>query len=289
MTGFGKGESIGDFYTLIVEIKSVNHRFKDFRFKMPPLFNAMELELKKILELSILRGSVDIFVSYKKDQNKVESLEVDFDKIERFIASIQATIDKVGVELTIQPTEFLRSDFVKENTTKDLELLDLLKPAFEQALSDLLLSRQEEGDNLVKKLILHQKDYQQYFNEVEKLKNSYQEVVKAKLLDRFEKFAHETSIDEPRFLQEIIYYLEKLDIEEEITRINIHLDKLTNMLSQVENENYEIGRQLEFLLQELNRETNTIGSKSQNSKISESVVQMKVQLEKIREQALNLQ
>lgn len=285
MTGFGKGEIKGDNYTLTVEIKSVNHRFKDFRFKMSSIFNSKEMELKKYLEKSCVRGSFDVFVNYKKDQEKVEEVEVDTEKVSAFLKKMQKTADQLDLEMSFRPTEFLRQDFVKENTDKEEELLSLIVPAFEKAVDGLVKSRLDEGEKLIQKLAHHQSTYTNYFEEVTTFKDSYQNDVREKLMKRFEKVAPELNIDEPRFLQEIIYYLEKLDIEEEITRVQIHLKKLSGILGS----SGEVGRQIEFLLQELNRETNTIGSKSNNQQISENIVQMKVQLEKIREQALNLQ
>ncbi len=132
----------------------------------------------------------------------------------------------------------------------------------------------------------HLSEFKRHFETVRSLKGSYQDKVKTKLFDRFKnELGSDSNIDEGRFQQEVIYFLEKLDIDEEINRIEIHLKKLTALLSNEE----EVGRQIDFLIQELNRETNTIGSKSAESEISESVVQMKVQLEKMREQGLNLQ
>lgn len=285
MTGYGKGETIGDNYTLVIEIKAVNHRFKDFRFKMPSLFNSKEMLLKKKLEKNFSRGSFDIFVNYRKDVSKVDHIEIDHDKALSFISQVKELSQKAGVELSIRPTEFLKSDFVRESFTKDEELVSLLYPAFEQAMAMLKKSREDEGKKLIEKLREHQQCYVEYFQKIVKLKDSYQDTLKEKLLNRFEKLSPGMSVDEPRFLQEIIYYLEKLDIEEEVTRIQVHLEKLT----QVFLETGDVGRQIEFLLQELGRETNTIGAKSNNHFMSESIVQMKVQLEKIREQALNLQ
>ena len=117
------------------------------------------------------------------------------------------------------------------------------------------------------------------------MKDSYQEQIKDKLLKRFETENSNLKIDDSRFHQEVIYYLEKLDIDEEVNRIDIHLNKLDKIF----NSTGEVGRQIDFLVQELNRETNTIGSKSASGEISENVIQMKVQLEKIREQALNIE
>ncbi|MBT4792227.1 MAG: YicC family protein [Halobacteriovoraceae bacterium] len=285
MTGFGKGELENDNFSLAVEIKSVNHRFKDMRFKMGSTFNAHEIILKKKMESLFTRGSFDIFVNYKKNVQKQTEINLDLDKIKNYIEGIKELCDIDGVEINIQPTEFLRSDFYKEDEDKDIQLIELLGPAFDTAIKDLVVSREEEGQKLIETLKKHQSEFEGHFLKLTPLKESYQVNVREKLLKRFKEESVPIAIDDSRFLQEIIYYLEKLDIDEEINRISIHLEKLTSLLLSHD----EVGRQIDFLIQELNRETNTIGSKSGNHEISEHVVQMKVQLEKIREQALNLQ
>lgn len=285
MTGFGKGQIDSDKFTVTVELKTVNNRFKDFRFKMGQVFNSLEIPLKKKLEQHFKRGSFEIYINYKKAQKQESSVELDHLKIESFINEIKSISDKTKTQIQISPTDFLRSDFQLEDESKDDELKVLMPKAFELALESLKISRQEEGEALIKKLQEHKKLYFESFTKVDELKHSYQEAVKEKLISKFEKNLNDTQIDESRFLQEVVYYMEKLDIDEELTRIKIHLDKLDSIL----NSKGEVGRQIDFLVQELNRETNTIGSKSGSSDISRHVVQMKVQLEKIREQALNME
>lgn len=285
MTGFGRAETESDNFSLTIEVKSVNHRFKDLRFKMGSVFNSQEMGLKKQIEASFTRGSFDIYINYKRSVKKQTEIDLDETKVKNYIGKIKAIAADSSVALQIQPSEFLRSDFYVEDENKDAELIEMLSCKFPDALKNLKASREEEGRKLVEKLKEHQAQYTKFYSEVIELRGSYQDKVKERLLKKFESEAGELKIDEPRFLQEVIYYLEKLDIDEEINRISIHLQKLDQILSG----KGEIGRQLEFLLQELNRETNTIGSKSGDSQISENIVQMKVQLEKIREQALNLQ
>ena len=168
------------------------------------------------------------------------------------------------------------SDFEDEFGESVLERLD----KFGSAFNDLEKGRAGDALSIAQRQVVARMN-----KKVKELKGSYQDKVKERLTKRFETDASGLNIDEPRFLQEVIYYLEKLDIDEEINRIVIHLEKLEGIF----NKDSEVGRQIDFLVQELNRETNTIGSKSGNSDISAHVVQMKVQLEKIREQALNLE
>ena len=282
MTGFGRTEAENDNYSLTVEIKTVNNRYKDFRFKMGSVFNSCEMDLKKQLEAKFSRGSFDIYVNYKKSIKQKDFSDLDENKIKNYIKKIA---DLSGTtEVKVSPTEFLRADFFVEDDNRDEELRELLLNNFSGVIEALEKSRVEEGEKLVEKLKEHRNLYEQNLKEIHALRNGYQDQVKEKLMKRFETMDN-IQVDEPRFLQEVIYYLEKLDIDEELNRIEIHLKKLDKLL----NSKTEIGRQIDFLIQELNRETNTIGSKSGHQDISQNVVQMKVQLEKIREQALNLQ
>lgn len=286
MTGFGKGESTGSSYTLTTEIKTVNNRFKDFKFRMSSLFNSIEIDLRSKLENEFKRGSFDISVSYKKNDKAVAEFYVDPKKVSAYLDLMKPVFDEKKIPFHVSPVEFLRSDFYRdEDTGREEEMSVLAKKSFDQAIAALKISRSNEGEKLVNKLLEHLGVYETCLVEVEKLKNLYPDMVKDKLTQKMAEKLKDYKIDETRFLQEVVYYLEKLEIEEEITRARIHLGKLKSVLKS----SGEIGRQIDFLLQELGRETNTMGSKSAHPDISSNVVEMKVQLEKIREQALNLE
>lgn len=286
MTGFGKGEAVGENYTLVTEIKTVNNRFKDFKFRMSSLFNCIELELRSKLEAEFKRGSFDVSISYKKNEKPQAEFHVDPKKVESFIDLMKPIFENKKVAFQVSPVEFMRSDFYKEEEQgREEEMLPLVKASFDKALAALKLSRAAEGEKLATKLLEHLANYETSFAKVEETKNIYQEMVRENLTNKLNDKIKDLKVDESRFLQEVIYYLEKLDIDEEITRAKIHVAKLKNILKG----SGEIGRQIDFLLQELGRETNTMGSKSAHPDISNNVVEMKVQLEKIREQALNLE
>jgi uncharacterized protein (TIGR00255 family) len=286
MTGYGKGEIQGERFNLSVEIKTVNNRFKDIRFKMGSVFNSKEMSLRQQIESEFRRGTFDIYVNYKKNQKAAEQVDLDLEKISKFIDTFKAISEKKNVALTLSPTEFFRNEFYIEDSEKESELIEYIDTAFQAAISNLKESRKIEGGKLIEKLIEHKNIYEKHYQYVKENKSLYQEKVKEKLLKRVEEFSPSINIDSGRILQEVVFYLEKLDIDEEINRIEIHLAKLDGLLTKAPE---EVGRQIDFLVQELNRETNTIGSKSGGGEISENVVQMKVQLEKIREQALNLE
>jgi uncharacterized protein (TIGR00255 family) len=286
MTGFGKGETTTDAYTLSVEIKSVNNRFKDYRFKMGSIFNSEELNLKKAFDTNIKRGSFDIYVNYKRAEGVSKAAELDEAKIRTFVNFMKETIGD-ALTLNLSATSFLRNEFFKDedSSTKFDELSPMLMTSFNQALSNLKISREEEGSKLVDKIKEHLETYRENYLGVIPLKSKYREQIEDKLRKKLTEKLSDLSIDDNRFTQEVIYYLEKFDIDEEISRIDVHLARFDKLIA----EGGEVGRKIDFLVQELNRETNTIGSKSAHDKISVFVVEMKVNLEKIREQALNLE
>lgn len=286
MTGFGKGEAKGDAFTITSEIKTVNNRFKDFKFRMSSLFNSQELELRSKLDNEFRRGSFDVSVSYKRSEKAEVNFQVDPKKVEAFINLMKPVFTKTGTTFSMSPTEFLRSDFsYDEDGEREKEMLPLLQKSMDAAIKALKESRAQEGQKLTQKLLEHLAIYEERLKNVERMKGEYPEMMKEKLQQKFKEKLKDVVIDEGRFLQEIVYYLEKLEVDEEITRAKIHLQKLRGVLTS----SGEIGRQIDFLLQELGRETNTLGSKSAHQEISSHVVEMKVQLEKIREQALNLE
>jgi uncharacterized protein (TIGR00255 family) len=286
MTGFGQGEAANDDWTLTVEIKSVNHRFKDIKFKMSSMLSSLEMEFRNLLKEKFKRGSFDISIHYKRAEKKTKFDDIDPAKVSSFLNIMKPMLTESGFETNMRPADFLRSEFYKDADKSSSEkMLELAKEAFVKALDGLAESRSIEGAKLLKILEKHQSTYRDYYTDIAKEADTFQKNVEEKLKKRFSEYSAEMNVDEPRFLQEVVYYLEKLDVHEEINRIETHLSKLTSLL----NEGGEVGRQIDFLMQELNRETNTIGSKSNMSEISERVVQMKVQLEKIREQGLNIE
>ncbi len=286
MTGFGKGEASGPNFALSVEIKSVNHRFKDVRFKMSSLFNAKEIELRKLIDKNFKRGSFDIYINFKKQNNVKTFDDLDEEKVKAYINQIKEICGDSATSIDIRATEFLRPEFYKDKDEhREQELYSLVDTAIVQAINSLQESRAQEGAALMKVLEDHKQQYASLFQTIETNAHDFEKGIREKILAKFEEYKEQLDQTDNRFSQEIIYYMEKIDIHEEINRIKTHITKLEEILLSKK----EVGRQLDFLIQELNRETNTIGSKSSIAQVSEAVIQMKSQLEKIREQALNLE
>ncbi len=285
MTGFGKGVTESKSFEVTVEIKTVNHRFRDIRFKMSARLNQIELPLRKKIEQRFKRGSFEIYINYKKAPNSAVEFKVDEQKVNAFLEMSKKIVDGHGMTMAINPADFLRSDFAVEHDDSMYdELGGLVHEAFDKCLEDLEVCRNEEGQKLKSIMLGHKEIYSEIYATIGEKAHLYRAGVEAKLKKSFEESELKNKIDDSRFLQEVVYYLEKLDVDEELNRIQAHLDKFDKIFA----EGGEVGRQFEFILQEFNRETNTIGSKSGDTSISNAVVQMKVQLEKMREQALNL-
>ena len=286
MTGFGKGTSSNDDYEVTVEIKSVNHRFKDFRFKMGSLFNSLEIELRKTIANNFKRGSFDIHVNYKSEKQNDLTDNLDKGKVQLYLTNMKKIAKDSGVELSINPVDFLRKEFMKESDgSRDEHIKKLALDSLNSAVCNLSQTRSEEGARLVKFLRSHLEEFKNAFCIVEKFTPELKQNIEKKLLSSLDERKDSLQIEESRFLQEVIFYLEKLDVSEELNRIKSHLEKFNTLL----NDGGEIGRQVDFLVQELNRETNTLGAKSSQKEVSDQVIIMKNQLEKIREQGLNLE
>jgi uncharacterized protein (TIGR00255 family) len=286
MTGFGEANVQSENYVVSVEVKSVNNRFKDIRFKMPGSLSALEIELKKELNDFFSRGTFDVYINVKRAENKSRFDDLDTTKISQFVSKLAPILKSNGLEARVNMTDFLRSEFMLDQDEENqAELSELASRAFKAALANLKKSRESEGEKLIKVLMKHLDIYRSHFQVIEKNAEHFKANVEEKLKKRVDEYKSLVNVEQSRLLQEVVFYLEKIDIHEEINRIHAHLEKFQNLLKS----SNEVGRQIDFLIQELNRETNTMGSKSTMKEISDSVVQMKVQLEKMREQGLNIE
>lgn len=287
MTGFGKAQYQGEEHCLLVEIKSVNNRFIDTRFRIPGEFNQIELKLKKDIGNYFKRGSFDVYIQYRPLQNK-PTQRLDKLKIKNFISEFDEISKDLNFKFHISAGDFIRPEFLQvcelDNSEKK-KLFALLEEVFEGALKNLYDSRLSEGLKLSEIISNHLKKLKELFLKIEPLEGNYQALIESKLRAKFLNLKAELKLDENRLHQELIYYLERLDIKEEINRIKGHITEFEKILDS----NGEVGRKLDFLIQELNRETNTLGAKSGLKEISDIVIEMKIELEKMREQVANLE
>ena len=286
MTGFAHAVAESDNYVVSVEIKSVNNRFKDIRFKIPSSLSSLEIELKKELTDLFSRGTFDIYINIKRTENKSRFDDLDTKKIAQYVEKVLPVLKNCGISPQVNIVDFLRSEFYIEQDEKNQsELVELSLQAFRSCLVELKKSREAEGGKLIKVLIKHLETYKLNFEIIEGNAEFFKKNIEEKLKKKVEDYKNIIEVDQSRLLQEIVFYLEKVDIHEEMNRVHAHLEKFQTLLQSTN----EVGRQIDFIIQELNRETNTMGSKSTMKNISDAVVQMKVQLEKMREQGLNIE
>lgn len=288
MTGFGKGHADSENYRLAIEVKSINNRFKEIRVRPNQTYNQFEQVIRKGINRRFARGSFDITLSVERLNNNSFSInDIDEKKVLGFLAWAQKMSVDSKVTLNINAHEFLNSEFKAESLwAKDTQSFSaLIEESLTKAMVELEKSRQVEGEKLKTEILGHFQKYKENYQKIGPWFQEAQKNLKEQFQEKFNQINSEGDWDESRFHQELFYYLEKLDIAEELARIESHLDKLTDTFELKS----EKGRKIEFYLQELLRETNTIGSKSQSKEISNSVVEMKVNIEKMKEQSLNIE
>ena len=288
MTGYGAGVALGDFYRVTVEIKSVNHRYLEIFLRLPRSLNVLEDQVKKQLQSFLQRGKVDLNLSLEQIGTKKPNLLLDNELAIAYHNSLVqlAALCDLKQEFCAETLAAFPGVLTPEKAEDDLdEISVLVEQATTEALQQLLEMRKCEGAALAE-------DLRQRFTEVEQLAQQITEHLpeqaleqQQKLQKRVEELLGDIAVDEARFANEIAFLADKSDISEELTRLNSHLAQALNMLHEQE----PVGRRLDFILQELNREINTIGSKSNALVISNTVIDAKSRLEKIREQVQNIE
>lgn len=287
MTGFGRGKAESDAFAVNVEVKTVNHRFCEMNIRMPRQLLKIEDKMKKKLNQHIRRGRVEVFVSLEGEGVITRKIHVDWKLVDEYYQFIKQIQSKYEIEGTVTLQDLLHhSDLIhiEESESDNEELEELVLQATEAAVIQLKQMRTLEGEEL--KLDLQAIIAQLETNVVEL--GTYAPVVVKLYKDRVTKRMQEYlngQMDEARILTEVAVFAEKVDINEEITRLKSH----TRQFIQTLNGQEPIGRKLDFLVQEMNREANTIGSKANDSNIAKKVVEMKSLLEKLKEQVQNIE
>ena len=288
MTGYGRCEMNVDGMDISVEIKSVNHRFADYNIRVPRYYGFMEEAVKKHLQQYISRGKVDVYVSIsdKNDDSKVITLNSAL--AEGYINAMRELVEKYGVKDDISATSISRfSDiFDVEYKEEDEEtIFGRVIPVLEAAAEQFISMRKREGEKLTEDMLMRKGIIEEKLAKVEQLAPNTVDDYKEKLEARIAELMDGIAIDESRVMTEIAIFADKLCVTEETVRLHSHLEEFEHILSKDE----AAGRRLDFLLQEMNREVNTMGSKCNDLEIGRCVVDMKTELEKIREQLQNLE
>ncbi len=287
MTGYGKGEAELNGRSLVVELKSVNHRFLDLSVKLPRSLIFAEEALKKAISSRISRGHVDVFTTYRAPQDEA-SLSLNESVAESYLSIGRSLSEKFGIRDDLTVSSLLRVQGVVEETPKDApeeEILSLVRAATDRALDSLVRMRETEGKAITEDILTKLSEIERLTNVIKDRAPLVTEEYKAKLKKTVEEALSGVPYDETRLLTEIALFADKVAIDEELARLFVHIDHYRKILS----EEATAGRKLDFLTQELNREANTIGSKANDSLIQETVVLLKCEIEKIREQIQNLE
>ena len=287
MTGFGKSNlSIND-RDYQVEIKSVNHRYLDISVKMPRQITYLEEEVKKAISSQIKRGKIDVFISFENNSTEGRNIKINTEIARMYIEQLRNLAQEEYILSDIQVTEItklpdvLNISIEQDEDTIKKELINCVNIA----VDNLLKMKQAEGNRIAEDLLKRINIIEEKILKISKLSTGLIEEYVVKLEERIKEILKTDIIDKSRIAQEVVIYADKTSIEEEVTRLKSHILQFKNLLK----EEGAIGKKIDFLIQEMNRETNTIGSKANNLDIVNGVVDIKTELENIREQIQNIE
>lgn len=288
MTGFGRCLESVDGKTIIVEIKSVNHRYYEFTSRVPRSCGYLDEKLKSFIQGQVSRGKIDVGVSIQSDGVSDEKIEVNSEVAKGYITALRRANEELGLEddLTLSRIMRLPDIFDVKKIEEDEETVwNEVKSVAEKALERFIAMREAEGEKM-REDILSRLDYiTELVKKIEKKSPETTEKYRKKLFDKITEVLKDTNVDEQRILTEAAIFSEKTAVDEETVRLRSHINQCREMLSM----NEAVGRKLDFLIQEFNREANTIGSKCQDIEITKVVVDLKSEIEKIREQVQNIE
>ncbi|NLT95592.1 MAG: YicC family protein [Clostridia bacterium] len=288
MTGYGRGEAENEAKKFTVEIKSINHRYLEVIVKQPKQYMLLEDKIRRLVQEYIKRGRVEIYIKVEETGLKKQEVKVDKENAIAYYNSLKDLADflQISPNVNIYQLATLPDVIKVEEMEEDLEdIWVVMEKAHIKALEQLTAMREAEGQSLKNDLIQRIILLQDLSAKIERRSPVVVEEYRERLQNRLKELMTDTSFDETRFNQEIVYFAEKCNITEELVRLKSHFQQFLNSLESAES----IGRKLDFLVQELNRETNTIGAKANDLEISQLVVEMKSEIEKIREQVQNIE
>lgn len=288
MTGYGWEQIELEGMRCTIEIRSINHRFWDVAIRAPKIIQSLEEEIKKWIAQEIHRGKVEVTITFSSGQWPNKKINVDWTLADTYYRALNALKERFNLAGEIGLKEMLSFPdlFVVEEWVSPDSLIAPLKEGVQKALSQLVAMRQREGEALARDLNGRINIIKKSITEIESLAQGVKEYYGERLRERIESFlANRVPVDEGRLLNEVAILAEKADISEECTRIKSHCQQFQLFLESKE----PVGRKLEFLIQELHREINTIGAKAHAVEISQLVIQVKSELEKMREQVQNVE
>ena len=288
MTGYGRVKVENDLREITVELRSVNHRYLDLNIKVPRIYGYLEEMVSKQAQAAIARGKVDIFVSVRAKEGADIRVSPNMAVIQGYVDAIRKVSETYGLSDEATALSLLRLPDAMEQSKEEADADQLkaeVSAVLDQALTEYNAMREKEGARLVEDVTYRAGLIAQSVDFVEQRSPDCVEEYRQRIAARMTEILDGTELAQQRILQEAALYADKVNVTEEIVRLRSHLAQLETMLKSPA----AIGRKLDFLVQEMNRETNTIGSKANDFQIAKTVVDMKAEIEKIREQIQNLE
>ncbi len=288
MTGFGRSEVSDDVSKMIIEMKSVNHRYGDFSIRMPKKLSFFETQMRSLLKKYIARGKVDVFVTYENLSEATVELKYNQTMAANYLDMLKRMEEEFGVTNDITTTALSRYPEVftlGEQASDEDELWAVLKQALLEAIEKFIEARTAEGEHLYND-IMEKLDYMlSLVDQVEQRSPSIVEEYRCRLEDKVKELLADTTIEEGRIASEVVIYADKICVDEETVRLRSHINSMKKELGK----SGSIGRKLDFIAQEMNREANTILSKANDLELSGIAIDLKTEIEKVREQIQNIE
>ena len=289
MTGYGKQSLNVEKREYQIEIKSVNHRYLDINIKIPRTLSYLEETIKKEISQKIKRGKIYVFVTYENNSQEGRNVKINKELAQIYIKQLKELAEEEKISSNIEVIEIAKFPDVltikadEENEKIKQEVID----ATQGAVNKILEMKEIEGEKISKDLLHRIEKIENKILEISSKSTGLIEEYVVKLEKRIKEILKTEEIDKSRIAQEVVIYADKCSIQEEITRLRSHIYQFKNLISNSQNES--IGKKLDFIIQEMNRETNTIGSKANNLEITNGVIDIKTELEDIREQIQNIE
>lgn len=288
MSGYGKGVAESNDKSVTIELKSVNHRFLDLSIKMPRAFNCLEEKIRGILKDRLARGHVDVFVNVNDLAGGDLSVQLNKKAIAEYLAYAKEIEDEFDIENDIEVSDLfkLKDVFTDVEITPDIDAIwTLIERALNEAIDNLITMRKTEGDKIEQNILEKLNNIKTSVEAIEEYAPRQVDEFRTKLTQRVTEILGEVPVDETKLLNEVIFYADKVAVDEEFVRLYAHINHFKEMMASEQS----VGRSFDFIVQEMNREANTIGSKCSDLSVANNVLSMKTEIEKLREQIQNIE
>ena len=289
MTGFGRSEVVTDERKITIELKSVNHRYLDLSIKMPKNLSFLEGSIRNLMKTYIQRGKVDVYITYEDYTINNGTLKYNKELAAEYIACLKQIQHDFDLDYDIKVSTLSRYPDIltmEEQSVDEEELWSILEPPVREACEKFIQTRTQEGHNLEKDLLEKLDGLDKKVTRIEERSPEVVNAYRTKLEAKVSELLEDTQIDDNRIAAEVILFSDKICNDEETVRLHSHVKNMKKMLTT---ETEGIGRKLDFMAQEMNREANTILSKSSDMEISDIAIDLKTEIEKIREQIQNIE